>query len=328
MEQQGIRLITETATTLYYTGFNMLDPVVGGTTDRARKLRQAIAIALDEEESIAIFNNGRGVAMQGPIPPGIFGFQEGEINPVVYDSVGGAPKRKPIEAARKLLAEAGYPGGRDEKTGQPLVLSLDTPGTGPESKATFDWLRKQFDKLQIQLVIRNTDYNRFQDKMQKGTAQIFQWGWNADYPDPENFLFLLYGPNAKAKQGGENAANYENPTFDRLFEQMKNIGNGPERLALIEQMVSLVRHDVPWAAGFHPKQFSLYHAWYKNVKPNLMANNTLKYVKLDPTLRAASRRAWNRPRLGWVAGFIAVTGAVLFFLTRRGTTRHASRFPG
>ncbi len=52
--------------------------------------------------------------------------------------------------------------------------------------------------------------------MLKGTAQIFQWGWNADYPDPENFLFLLYGPNGKVGQNGENAANYDNPEFDRL----------------------------------------------------------------------------------------------------------------
>jgi ABC-type transport system substrate-binding protein len=320
MKDQGIRLVTSTATTIYYTGFNMLDPVVGGMTDRARKLRQAIAIAIDEEESIAIFSNGRGMAMQGPIPPGIFGFRDGEINPVVYDVVNGAPQRKPIEAARKLLAEAGYPNGRDEKTGTPLVLNFDTPGTGPESKATFDWLRKQFDKLHVQLIIRNTDYNRFQDKMQKGTAQIFQWGWNADYPDPENFLFLLYGPSAKAKQGGENAANYENPEFDRLFEQMKNIGNGPERLVMIDRMVALVRHDVPWAAGFYPKQFSLYHAWYKNVKPNMMANNTLKYVRLDPALRATSRRLWNRPRLEWVVASVGMLGVVLVFLIRRKKT--------
>ena len=66
-------------------------------------------------------------------------------------------------------------------------------------------------------MVRGTDYNRFRGKMQEGNAQIFQWGWNADYPDPENFLFLLYGPNAKVVSGGENTANYANPEFDRLF---------------------------------------------------------------------------------------------------------------
>ena len=313
LREQGIRLRTSTAATTYYIGFNMLDPVVGGATDAARKLRQAIAIAIDEEESIAIFRNGRGIAMQGPIPPGIFGFKTGAagINPVVYNWVDNRPKRKGIEVARRLLAEAGYPNGRSAATGEPLVLNFDTAGTGPESKASFDWLHKQFAKIDIQLVIRNTDYNRFQEKMQKGMAQIFEWGWNADYPDPENFLFLLYGPNAKAGKNGENATNYANAEFDRMFERMKNMENGAERQALIDKMVAIVRHDTPWAAGFHPKQFALYHAWYGNVKPNLMANNTIKYIKIDPALRTASRRKWNRPVV-WpvVATVLALTAAV------------------
>jgi ABC-type oligopeptide transport system substrate-binding subunit len=92
---------------------------------------------------------------------------------------------------------------------------------------------KQFAKLNIQLVIRSTDYNRFQEKMLKGTAQIFQWGWNADYPDPENFLFLLYGPNSKVELNGENAANYQNDKFDELFDRMKDMENGPERQTII-----------------------------------------------------------------------------------------------
>lgn len=91
-----------------------------------------------------------------------------------------------------MLVEAGYPAGRDVKTGKPLIVHLDSPGGGPDDKARFDWLRKQFSKIDLQLDIRSTDYNRFQEKMLKGTAQLFQWGWNADYPDPENFLFLLY----------------------------------------------------------------------------------------------------------------------------------------
>lgn len=306
MAKQGIRLLTSTDTTTFYSAFNMLDPVVGGDTEAARLIRQAITIAIDQEEYIAIFRNGRGITMQGPLPPGIFGYLEGEagINPYVYDWVNGQAKRKPIETARKLLAEAGYPNGRDRRTGSPLIIHFDTTGTGPEVKAHFDWMRKQFEKLQIQLVIRNTDYNRFQDKMLKGTAQMFQWGWNADYPDPENFLFLLYGPNAKAGKNGENASNYSNAQFDHLFEQMKNMGNGPKRQELINEMLEIFRRDAPWASGFHPKQFGLYHAWYENIKPNLMANNTLKYAKVDSVLRAKKQAEWNKPKW-WPLAVIA-----------------------
>jgi len=298
MKAKGIDLLTAVTTSISYVGFNMQDKVIGGDSERSRKLRQAIAIAVDIEELIAIFANGRGVPAQGPIPGGIFGHVDGEagINQYIYNWEGNRPKRKSVEEGKRLLAEAGYPNGRDEKTGKPLLLYFDTAMTGPDAKAYLNWLRKQFLKLNIQLVIRNTDYNRFQEKMLKGTSQIFRWGWNADYPDPENFLFLLYGPNKKVDVNGENAANYDNPAYNRLFEQMKAMDNGVQRQAVIDKMLEIVRRDAPWIFGYHPKGFSLHHAWYQNSKPNLMANNTLKYKRIDPVLRQQKRTEWNKPQ--------------------------------
>ena len=78
---------------------------------------------------------------------------------------------------------------------------------------------------------------------------------------------------------------------------MKNMENSPERLSLIHQMNEIVRADAPWIFAFNPKSYSLYHDWYKNVKPNLMANNTMKYKRVDPVLRAQSREKWNHPIL-------------------------------
>ncbi len=310
MKELGIALQSAVGTTTYYMGFNMLDPVVGGYTDRARKLRQAIAIAVDQEENISIFANGQGIPAQGPIPPGIFGYRDDEtgIDSYVYDWVDGAPRTKPISEARQLLAEAGYPNGRDVETGEPLVLYFDVTNRGPDSKAQFDWVRKQFQKLNIQLVVRSTDYNRFQEKMRSGTAQIFQWGWNADYPDPENFLFLLYGPNGKSLFSGENAANYQNPAFDKLFEQMRVLPDGEQRQQIIDQMVEIARYDAPWIWGFHPKRFTLFHAWNKNIKTHLMANNTMKYQRIDVALREKLQKQWNQPVWWplWLMGLIVL----------------------
>jgi len=297
MQAQGITLSTSVSTSTMYTGFNWLDKTVGGSSERARKLRQAIAIAVDFEEFVSIFANGRGITAQSPIPPGIFGYRDGEagINRTVYDWVDGAPKRKPIEEAKRLLAEAGYPNGVDEQTRQPLVINLDTTASGVGNKARLDWLRKQFDKINVQLVVRSTDYNRFQDKIRKGDTQMFYFGWNADYPDPENFLFLLHGAQAKVSKGGENAANYSNPEYDQSFEQMKNMENGTQRQAIIDQMLEILRHDSPWLWGYHPKNYVLQHGWLYNVKPNVMANNKLKYWRVDARQRDALRRDWNQP---------------------------------
>ena len=127
--------------------------------------------------------------------------------------------------------------------------------------------------------------------------QLFYFGWNADYPDPENFLFLLHGAQAKVKHGGENASNYSNPEFDRLFDQMKNMDNGPQRQAVIDRMLEILRHDAPWMWGEHPKDYVLHHSWLHNSKPNKLATNSLKYLRIDAAQREAMRRQWNRPVL-------------------------------
>jgi len=313
MESRGIRLRTSVATSTYYLAFNHLDPVVGGLDEPARKLRRAIAIAVDFEEFISIFANGRGVPSMGPVPPGLFGYRTGEegINPFVYDWVDGAARRKPVAEAKKLLAEAGYPNGRDQKTGRPLVLYLDTVARGPGDNPRLEWYRRQFAKIDVQLEVRTTDWNRFQEKIRSGNTQIFFLGWNADYPDPENFMFLLNGPQSRAKTGGENSANYQNPEYDALFEQMKAMPNGPERQALIDRMVRLLQRDAAWAGGFHPKDYGLTHAWLYNVKPNQMARNGLKFYRLDPELRSRMRAEWNRPVVWPLVLAVLVLAAVV-----------------
>jgi ABC-type transport system substrate-binding protein len=290
----------------------MLDPVVGGYTERARKLRQAISIAFDVEEFVLIFLNGRGIPSQGPVPPGIFGYEEGcaGINEYVFDCVDGSPRRKPLSIAKQLLVEAGYPDGRDPKTGEPLLIYYDTADTGPEDRAKQDWTRKQFQKLGIQLVPRQTDYNRFQDKMRAGDAQFFRWGWHADYPDPENFMFLLYGPNKKVGHDGENAANYDNAEFNRLFDRMKNMDNTPERLGIIREMNAVLIRDAPWIFGFHPKKFVLVQSWLANTKPHQIASNTLKYQRLDPALRERLREDWNQPVIWPVVSGLALFSVI------------------
>lgn len=327
MQGRHLQLVTALRPSLWYVGFNDLDPVLGGRGNAARKLRQALSIALDWEEFISIFLNGRGIPAQGPIPPGIFGHREGAaaLNPVTHIWQQGRLQRRSLADAKQLLAEAGWPQGRHAQTGAPLVLYLDTMAGGADAKARLDWYRKQFAKLGVQLVVRATDYNRFQDKMLKGSAQIFEWGWNADYPDPENFLFLLYGPNRKAGLNGENAANYQSAEFDRLFVQMKDMQNGPARQAVIDQMRALVQHDAPWAFAYVSKSYALRHGWMAPRTPNLMANNTLKYTDLDPSARVAYQQKWNRPALWPLFAGLAGAGLLVTVAWRAWRRREAAQ---
>jgi ABC-type transport system substrate-binding protein len=309
MARRGIRLLTTPSPSVYYLAFNMEDPLVGGYTEKQRKLRQAIGIAFDVEEEIAIFLNGRGIPAHSPIPPEVFGYEEGEagINPAVYrwDAGRGQPVRRSLEEAKRLLAEAGYPDGYSPQ-GQPLVIGFDNAYVGAADRPRLRFIAKQFAKLGIRLDLRTTDYNRLWDKVMDGNYQLLVWGWLADYPDPENFLFLLYGPNARLRGGSENNANYANPEFDRLFEQMRNMENTPERLAIIRQMKRIAQEDAPWILDYHLVAYSLVHQWYGNAYPHAMNTNTVKYRKIDVGLRADRRREWNAPLWGPALGFLLV----------------------
>ncbi|MEO8304877.1 MAG: ABC transporter substrate-binding protein [Betaproteobacteria bacterium] len=304
---KAIRLPTTIEANNWYIGFNWIDPVVGkGDTpeqqEKNRKLRRALSIALDWEEHIAIFERGQGVAAQGPIPPSLFGYREdgpSAFNPYVYDrGPDGKPVRKSLEEAKKLLAEAGYPDGRDAKTGKPLVVNFDyQQSPTPSTKALLEWYTKQFAKIGVQLEVRATDYNRFQDKVNKGSVQIFFWGWLADYPDAENFMFLLFGPNAKTltNGNGENNTNYQNPEFDKLFQQLKFLDDGPEKQKVIDRMIEILQKDGVWSFGYFPTSAAAYHQWITNGKPTQIIRNHISYLRLDPELRARKLAEWNKP---------------------------------
>lgn len=310
LKKKGVRLSNSIAATTFYLGFNMLDPIVGGYSEEKRKLRQAISIAINNEELISVFFNGLGVAAQSIIPPSVFGYLEGKqgYNPYVYSWIEGKLIRKSLDYAKNLLAEAGYPGGKDPKTGKQLVLNYDVTTSGnPSDKLLFEWYRQQFAKLGIDLNIQSTLYNRFQDKVRTGKAQLFFFGWIADYPDPENFLFLLYGPNAKVPYGGENATNYKNPKADQLFETIRDMPNGAERQSKINQWLDIVRKDAPMVWQFHPISMILSHQWIDPTKPGYLIRNAVKYMHINPQKRDELTQQWNQPII-WVL-------VVLFFLT-------------
>jgi ABC-type transport system substrate-binding protein len=325
---KGFRLQRGSDVNSYFIGFNMLDPVIGNgdgaeaTPERKarnQKLRQAISIAIDWEEYSKVFPKKAGDTAQGPLPPGIFGSREGTpegVNPVTHVWKDAKAVRRPIADAKRLMAEAGYPQGRDAKTGKPLVLNYDfyAPAT-PERKPEIDWVVRQFAKIDIQLEVRATDNNQFQDKVRKGRYQVFWLGWNADYPDAENFLFLLYGPTGKTRFDGENTANYASAEYDRLYVQMKTLPDGPQKQQLIDDMVRVVREDAPWTMGFFPYASAAAQQWVHNYKPAILIRDHGRYLRLDVPQRLVSHAAWNRP-VWWPLGLMLAVALALVWVAR------------
>lgn len=294
MQAMGVELEKSVAPAVYYIGFNMDDPVVGHAGgERSRKLRQAMSLALDVEEFLRIFLNGRGVPAQSPLPPGIYGYEDD------YRNAFGRPD---LARARALMREAGYPNGIDPATGEALTLTFDTYNTTTAGLNQVRFYAKAWRELGIDVRIDATTYNQFQDKLRRGVYQVYQFGWVADYPDPENFLFLLWSRMARSVSGGPNSTNFSDPRFDALFVSMKARANGPQRIAEIREMKAILERERPWIELFHPEDYALYHGWVKNVKPMGLSVPTYQYRDIDVDLRRRKREEWNEPILwpAWV----------------------------
>jgi ABC-type transport system substrate-binding protein len=283
---------------IYYYGFNMRDPVVGGYSEDKRKLRQALQIAFNTEEYLNIFRKGNGIAAHNLIPPGIPGHLKGEegMNSYVYDWVDGEPRRKPIEYAKQLLEEAGYPNGRDARTGEPLKIFIDVQSQAI-GNTSMNWIDRQFSQIGVQVEFRPADWNRTREKLLTGNTQIFSHGWLADYPDPENFLFLLYGPESplECQCDGSNNSNFMHPEYDELFRRVRVLPPGPERDELVARMVEIYRREAVWLYAFYPKDIYLNNSWVHNTKRHGISKATLKYIRIDDRQRQQMRQKWNQP---------------------------------
>lgn len=301
MQALGLQLEKTVTAAVYYVGFNMDDPLLGAAAgERGRALRQAMSLAIDADEFLRLFANGRGIAAQSPLPPGIFG----------YDPAYRNPWRQPdLARAAQRLTDAGYPNGIDPATGRPLRITFDVYNTTARSLLQFQFLVEAWKRIGLDVAIAATDYNQFQDKVRRGAYQLFIWGWVADYPDPENFLFLLYGPMGRRTSGGPNTANFADPRYDELFVTMRGMEDGPARAAVITEMRGISERERPWIELYHPEDYGAHHGWLANVKPPSLSLPAMKYWDVAPQPRARSRAEWNRP-VRWPAYALLAVVAV------------------
>jgi ABC-type transport system substrate-binding protein len=305
--KKGISLEIATNLEVSYITFNMRDPVLG----KNKYLRQALSLAYDSDLFNQIFLNGRALNAEGPLPPGVFGYDPDLKNPFkAYD----------VAKAKELLARAGYPGGIDPKTGRQLVLTYDigSDSTLMREYAAFDI--RCFEQLGIRVKLQVNTFAQYLERTIKGTFQMSSGAWIADYPDPEDFLLLLYGPNAPP---GPNASAFSNPEYNRLYEQIKVMEDTPERAALIHRMVEIVVDECPWIFNFHAPSYVLRHSWAKNGKSHSISGNYIKYIRIEPDVRKAYWKTEDKPNLKAplyalaVLVVVVVPGMVITYRRRR-----------
>ena len=236
-----------------------------------KRIRQAFNYAIDRERLIEFVMKGQaaGIGNHGLVPPSMPGYPIDNVKGYEFDP----------EKARDLLAEAGYPDGK----GFPAI-NLQLNEGGGRNVTLAEAVKEELKKnLGIEVGLDILQWSQHIDKVESGNAPFFRLGWIADYPEPDNFLNLLWGKNAKPS--GEispiNATRYNNPEFDKIYEQALRTQDRSERLELYAQAEQIAVEDAPMLWIYYDMQFRLLQPYVRNYKSNAMNRVDLREVWLD-----------------------------------------------
>jgi ABC-type transport system substrate-binding protein len=269
---EGVSLFKTIDPEITYTYFNFRDPIVGGFTPEKLALRRAIIMAYNNREEIEVVRKGQAVLAEMPVPSGVVGHDPSyrTINP--YDPV----------LANKLLDRFGYAKGPDGwrrmPDGKPLVLRQATQSSQIDRTHNELW-KKGMDAIHVRMEF---DAGKFSDLLKQSKAcQLMMWGaaWGADYPDGENFMQLLYGPNT----GQSNNGCYESKSFDALYDKARAMPpDAPGRNLLFLEMSRQMEVDGAWAMHVSRERNQLIRPWVMGYKKHPILHGEWMYMDLAP----------------------------------------------
>jgi ABC-type transport system substrate-binding protein len=254
------RIFSEPGLWIEALRLNFKDPLLG----KNKPLRQALAYALDSRGYVERMYNGRGAALNTLVPLPIAGSERD----VPFKGFAFDP-----ELARQKLAEAGYPGGK----GLP-PLSIEYRSATTQSRQSFEFNRAQLAQFGIVVKANFQSFSAWLQRTEAGNYQLTDSAWLADYPDAENFYALLYSKN---KPPGPNSGSFENAEYDRLFETIRSMPDGPDRRALFARMNAIVKDEAPMIQLWNPTRVGLTQLAVRNFKLNPMFEASFKYFDVD-----------------------------------------------
>lgn len=256
-----------TAMSLTYYGFqHKLAPF-----DNA-KVRLAFNYAIDREEIALKKLNGDATAgVYGIVPPSIPGYASDSIHGYSYNP----------DLARKYLAEAGYPGGKDF----PEITLRINSGGGDRNTITADYVAHQLQEvLAIKVTVETVPFAQHLEYIETGKTLFWRTGWVADYPDPETFLTTLYSahiPADLASRSSTNSVRYSNPRFDSLFNAATHAADPAKRNELFLQADRVQMEDGAIMPIYYEMNDRLVQRNVRNFDINPMEFRDMTRVWLD-----------------------------------------------
>lgn len=258
MVAKGMKLQIIPDLDITYTAFQHSNPLFNNV-----HLRRAMSLAYDPYMSNDLFYSSTALPAQSIVPPGIAGYLNGFKNPWVGPD---------IEKAKEQLKLAGYEGGK----GLPEI-TLDTSAS-PVTRQISEFFAKRMAMIGIKIKVITNPWPELQKKIQTKQTMLQALAWGADYPDAENFLQLLYGPN---KVPGANGSNYDNAEFNAMFEKARLMQDSPERTALYKELNKMAADQIPWVYGVHRQKYSMLQGWFKNYQYMAFEQGIGKYFNID-----------------------------------------------
>ena len=278
LAKRGIRMqrVVNPDRTLYY--FNMEDPVVGGYTPEKVALRRAIRLATDVPREIAGVRRGQAIPAQSMVAPATFGY---DPNYKTENSDYNVPR------AKALLDMYGYvdrngDGWREMPDGSPLVIQY---ATSPDSLSRqFDELwKKNMDAIGVRIEIKPAQWPENLKAARAGQLMVWQLGYTASSPDVQDAMQLLYGPAS----GGQNLGRFKNARFDEIYERMQSIGDGPERLALLDEANRIATALAPHKYNVHRIVTDLTQPWVIGYRRPFFVSRFWQYLDIDDSRRVS-----------------------------------------
>ncbi|MEI7491948.1 MAG: ABC transporter substrate-binding protein [Bacteroidota bacterium] len=258
-----IELLTQPYLNTEYLGFLMDQETVDGRPNplRDKRVRQAINLAFDRNKMITYLRNNIGSpGVNGIIPKGLPAFDSSKV----YYACD-------IERARKLLAEAGFPGGM----GMPPVTLVSTPDYLDFCKH----IQQQLAGLGIEMKIEISTPAAVKQMKAEARLTFFRASWIADYPDAENYLLMFLTQNFCPR--GPNYTHFSNPEFDRLYDLAMHQVDDSLRYGLYRQMEQLVMEESPIVVLYYDQVLRFVRKGITGLGSNPMNMLTLKRVKMN-----------------------------------------------
>ncbi|HJU21260.1 MAG TPA: ABC transporter substrate-binding protein [Casimicrobiaceae bacterium] len=269
---QGVKLYRAIDPSITYTFFNFKDPVVGGFSKEKIALRRAIAMGYEINQDIRVVQKNQAVQAQMPIPYGVVGYDPNYRSVNQYDPA----------LANKLLDYFGYKKGpdgyRNLPDGKPFVIH-QAVGTAAIDREYSELWKRSMDAIGIRMVY---DAGKFADHLKAAKAcQLTMWqaAWTADYPDGDNFMQLLYGPNT----GESNNGCYQSKAYDAMYEKSLTLPPASvEREHLFIDMTRQMEVDAAWCLQTSPIRNELIRPWVKGYKKHPILQAEFVYMDLEP----------------------------------------------